>query len=81
MACSNAAPCSSGSCPLKTSSRPPCVQVMRNARRSYSAWSSATLGGTIARAASEIWLGALPTATRASSASVSGVASGAAAAT
>ena len=33
MACSNAAPCSSGSCPLKASSRPPFVQVMRNARR------------------------------------------------
>ena len=47
---------------------------MRNARRAYSSWSSATLGGTIVRAASEIWLGALPTATRAISASLSGVA-------
>ena len=32
----------------------PFVQVMRNARRSYSSWSSATFGGTIERAASEI---------------------------
>ena len=54
---------------------------MRSARRSYSALSSATVGGTILRAASEIWLGALPTAMRAISASLSGVAIGAAAAT
>jgi hypothetical protein len=39
------------------------------------------LGGTIVRAASEIWLGALPTARRAISASLSGVAKGVAAAT
>ncbi len=54
---------------------------MLSARRAYSASSSATVGGTIVRAASAISLGGLPTATRASSASLAGVANSAAAAT
>ena len=54
---------------------------MLNARRAYSAWSSATTGGASVRATSPIALGGLPTATRASSASLSGVANSAAAAT
>ena len=60
---------------------PPRVQVMLSARCSYSAWSSSTAGGTSVRAASAIALGALPTATRAISASLAGVANWAAAAT
>ena len=63
------------------SSRRPRVHVMLSARRAYSAWSSATTGGASVRAASPIALGGLPTATRASSASLSGVANSAAAAT
>ena len=47
---------------------------MLNARRSYNALSSTTVGGLSVRATSAIALGALPTATRASCASVSGVA-------
>ena len=81
MACSKAAPCSSGRRPLSTSSRRPRVQVMLSARRSYNAWSSATAGGASLRAATDMALGALPSATRASSASLSGVANSAAAAT
>ncbi len=79
IACSNAVPCSSGSEPLNLSSRAPPVQVIRNPRRAYSAWSSATSGGLMTRARRSISRGALPTAMRASSASVSGVASSAAA--
>ena len=75
------APCSSGNRPLRHSSRRPRVHDMLNARRAYSAWSSATTGGASVRAASPIALGGLPTATRASSASLSGVANSAAAAT
>ncbi len=81
IACSNAAPCSSGSRPLIESSRRPRVQTMLSARRAYSAWSSATTGGTILRAASAISLGGLPIASRASRASLSAVANSAAAAT
>ena len=54
---------------------------MLNARRAYSAWSSSTLGGASVRAVNAIALGGLPTATRASSPSLSGVANSAAAAT
>ena len=81
IACSKTAPCSSGNRPLNASSRRPRVHVMLNARRPYSASSSATTGGTSVRATSAIALGGLPTATRASSASLAGVANSAAAAT
>ena len=81
IACSKIAPCSSGSRPLRHSSRRPRVHDMLNARRAYNASSSATTGGASVRAASPIALGGLPTATRASSASLSGVANSAAAAT
>ena len=74
MACSKAAPSSSGRRPPNTSSRRPGVQDMLSARRSYSASSSSTLGGASVRATSAISPGAFPTATRANSASVSGVA-------
>ena len=81
IACSKAAPCSSGRRPLRQSSRRPRVQVMLNARRLYSVWSSSTGGGASLRATSPIALGALPTATRTSSTSVAGVANSTAAAT
>ena len=49
IACSKAAPCSSGSRPLRASSRLPRVQDMLSERRSYSAWSSPPRRGERAR--------------------------------
>ena len=74
IACSNATPCSSGSEPLNLSSRGRRVQVMRNARRAierlvvgHERRYEYACGTAISR-------GDLPMAMRASSASVSGVA-------
>ncbi len=60
---------------------PPTRPLILNARRAYNAWSSSTTGGASVRATNAIALGGLPIATRASSASLSGVANSAAAAT